>query len=103
MVGDLILSIFKATDGQYYLSCALWESEDSLLTTQYFGPYDDLKTAKIDVDNCPYDAIYSGETTKILDVPDDIESDSIEDIIPKHRFAYPSSREVYRRSRLVKR
>ncbi len=88
-----MLTIFEATDGYFYLECELYKSEDDRLTNQYFGPYVDEKTAELDVQNCPYDAIYLGMDDDILDPPEDIESDSIEDIIPRKRDGYLTSRE----------
>ena len=102
MVGDLMLSVFQATDGYFYLACKLYESEDDLLTTQYYGPYVDQKTAELDVANCPYDAQYLGKEKGVLDPPEDIESDSIEDILPRKRDGYLSSRQRYSQTRTWK-
>ena len=88
-----MLLIFKATDGYFYLECKLYESEDDRLTSEYYGPYVDQKTAELDVQNCPYDATYLGKEKGVFDPPEDIESDSIEDIIPRKRDGYLTSRQ----------
>lgn len=98
-----MLSIFQATDGYFYLACKLYGSEDDLQTTKYYGPYVDQKTAELDVQNCPYDADYLGKEKGILDPPEDIESDSIEDIIPRKRSAYPTSRQRFAQTSTWKR